>query len=140
MNFLDPRLPDRFWNKVIPEPNTGCWLWTASCNEKGYGLFGWDRKTTKTHRITYLTLVGPVPAGLELDHKCRVRSCCNPAHLEPVTHQVNAQRGAVGRRFRERTSCSKGHEYTEQNTRIDNDGSRVCRECVRLYMRARRAA
>jgi hypothetical protein len=30
MNFGDPRLPDRFWVKVIPEPNSGCWLWFAA--------------------------------------------------------------------------------------------------------------
>jgi len=40
---------------------------------------------------------GPVPDGLELDHLCRVRSCCNPDHLEPVTHKENIRRGFLRR-------------------------------------------
>jgi hypothetical protein len=139
VNFLDPRLPDHFWSKCIPEPNSGCWLWLAGRNEKGYGQFKWDGRTQRAHRITYLVLVGPVSNGLELDHKCRIRECCNPAHLEAVTHQINCKRGNNGVRFRERTACGKGHEYTEKNTRIDTDGSRVCVECMKLYMRAHRA-
>ena len=28
--FLDPRLPQRFWDKVQPCPMTGCWLWVGA--------------------------------------------------------------------------------------------------------------
>jgi hypothetical protein len=45
------------------------------------------------HRVVYVLLVGEIPEGLILDHKCRVRWCCNPEHLEPVTVQVNTIRG-----------------------------------------------
>jgi hypothetical protein len=31
---------------------------------------------------------------MHLDHLCRVRSCVNPAHLEPVTNAENCRRGA----------------------------------------------
>jgi hypothetical protein len=42
----------------------------------------------------YEQLVGPVPEGFELDHKCRNRNCVNVyEHLEVVTHQVNILRG-----------------------------------------------
>jgi hypothetical protein len=30
-------LAERFEQKYIPEPNSGCWLWTASINYLGYG-------------------------------------------------------------------------------------------------------
>jgi hypothetical protein len=48
------------------------------------------------HRDVYEQLVGPIPEGLVLDHLCRNRSCCNPAHLEPVTTAENVRRGLNG--------------------------------------------
>jgi hypothetical protein len=57
-----PRLPRRFWTKITPEPNTGCWLWMGSLNRGGYGRFGIgsrtddSRRTTSTHRLAYETL------------------------------------------------------------------------------------
>lgn len=41
------------------------------------------------HRFYYVRHYGPVPEGKELHHLCRVRSCCNPEHLKPVTHVEN---------------------------------------------------
>ena len=38
MDYGDPRLPDRFWAKVYPEPNTGCWLWSGATTGNGYGI------------------------------------------------------------------------------------------------------
>lgn len=137
MNWGDPRLPDRFWNKVQPEPNSGCWLWTASTTG-GYGMFGLSKGTIRrAHIIAYITLVGDVPAGLQLDHLCRTRECCNPLHLEPVTQRENLIRGNgfAGRAARV-THCPKGHPYDEKNTRWYKNQhgyeSRGCRECNRL--------
>lgn len=48
------------------------------------------------HRVAYELWVGPIPEGMELDHRCKVRACINPAHLEPVTHAENMRR--LGRR------------------------------------------
>jgi len=41
-------------------------------------------------------------------------------------------------KMRERTHCSKGHEYTPENTRITKEGWRNCRTCHRLKMRNRK--
>jgi hypothetical protein len=49
------------------------------------------------HDFFYRLLVGPVPAGLELDHLCRVKLCVNPIHLEPVTHLENMRRASSAR-------------------------------------------
>ncbi|WP_414654556.1 HNH endonuclease signature motif containing protein [Intrasporangium sp.] len=78
--------------------------------------------------------MGPIPEGLVLDHLCRNRACCNPAHLEPVTIRENILRGEPANR----THCPHGHAYTPENTRIDNN-MRSCRTCIRERARRRRA-
>lgn len=137
--FGDPALPDRFWSKVAQAEN-GCWEWVASVTSTGYGQFRFDGRVRKTHRLAYLALVGPVPEGLVLDHLCRNRGCCNPAHLEVVTQRENLLRGegfnAVNAA---KTHCIRGHEFTAVNTYWYDD-RRHCRACININSRARRAA
>jgi len=137
-DFGDARLLERFWDKVIPEPNSGCWLWTGSISVNGYGRIGGRidgvRKDRPAHRLSYQSLIGPIGDGLVLDHLCRVRCCVNPAHLEAVTQQENVIRGDGPRLARERwsaqTHCKQGHEFTPQNTHRNKRG-RSCRACDR---------
>jgi len=130
----DARLPPRFWDKIQVDGETGCWLWTASKNW-GYGVFSWDGRSRRAHRVAYAELVGPIPDGLELDHVrargCRHLNCCNPRHLEPVTHAVNARRGDGAKRWRDKTHCPKGHPYDRANTIVRARGHRGCRSCDR---------
>lgn|SRR3990167_9103754 len=111
-----------FENKFITEPNTGCWLWTGACRRDGYAVY----KQTLGHIATYNAVKGPVLDGLEIDHKCRVRSCVNPDHLEAVTHLENVRRGAKG----PKTHCKYGHVLDANNTTIDSFG-RHCKTCAR---------
>lgn len=137
------KLPSRFFEKVEKTPT--CWLWSGA-RSKGYGVFGIPktRRNARAHRLSYLFHVGPIPIGLELDHLCRVPACVNPAHLEPVTHQINTARGvagqATGRQMRSRTHCPSGHPYDKKNTRIRPNGSRVCMACHVVAKRRRRDA
>ncbi len=97
------------------------------------------------HKVAYEELVGTVPEGAELDHLCRVRACCNPAHLEPVTHRENVERGgSLTNDNAAKTACSRGHAFTPENTAIQTypDGRfmrRRCRACSN-GPRRRRAA
>jgi hypothetical protein len=74
-----------------------CWLSTYAINRHtGYTGIRLDapaRKIEMTHRAAYELFVGPIPDGLHIDHLCRVRHCCNPEHLEPVTMLENFKRG-----------------------------------------------
>ena len=142
MNFLDSRLPNRFWSKCVPEPNSGCWLWIASTNRLGYGHFNpcsEDKgRSWLAYRFAYEALIGVVPSGLVLDHLCRLPCCVNPLHLEPVTVRENCRRGIKGVLT---THCPKGHPYSDANTyhTIYSNGwqSRRCKICVRTAARAK---
>lgn len=101
----------------------------------GYGNYKWgDRRLA--HRVAYKTLIGP--AALGLDHLCRVRSCVNPEHLEPVTALVNVRRGQLAEVQRARqlakTHCPQGHEYDAENTiyakKANGTMQRRCRTCL----------
>ncbi len=98
------RLRVRFFAKVSPPDANGCHLWTGALNSAGYGSIGVGSRGHSTaivraaHRIGYLLAHGSCPAGMVLDHLCRVTACVNPAHLEPVTVRENVVRGYASRR------------------------------------------
>lgn len=122
---------DRFHSKFIPEPNSGCWLWTGQIMHRGYGTFAVkvndEWKKVFAHRFSYQTFVGNIPEGLQLDHKCRMRCCVNPDHLEPVTGSENLRRSPLMARWAHKTCCPKGHPYDG----LDSRKARICRRCVK---------
>lgn len=90
VRVLDPTGAQRLSERV--EKNGECMLWQGALNYAGYGHLRVGGRLTGVHRIAYELAVGPIPAGLEIDHLCAVRNCVNPAHLEPVTHEENLRR------------------------------------------------
>lgn len=132
---------ERILLKASPEPNTGCWLWTEGDNGRGYGRVHYKGRGHQAHRVFYELLLGPIPAGHELDHTCRVTFCVNPAHLDPVPHRINVRRGRTGtvnsNRQRSKTHCPRGHEYAGDNLIVRASGARGCRECNRERDRVR---
>jgi hypothetical protein len=123
--------------RTMPIPECGCWIWMGHVDAGGYGRVRRRRKSHVVHRLLYCLDRGDVPPGLDLDHKCRVRSCCNPDHLEPVTRRENVRRGvgtaAVNMR---KTHCAMGHELAGDN--LDPEslalGRRRCRTCRVAYL------
>jgi hypothetical protein len=115
----------------LDKATSECWLWTGARNRGGYGVVrGDDGRARILHRLVYELLVGPVPDGLDLDHLCRVRHCCNPTHLEPVTRQTNVDRGTYAAGVQRRESCSRNHPFTPENTKTTRRGTRTCRTCA----------
>lgn len=121
---------DRFMDKAMPEPTSGCWLWLSSAGKHGYGRFYWPplKRHTTAQRASYFLFKGGIPRGLEVDHICKNPSCVNPDHLRAVTKAVNlaGRRNANG----EKTHCKRGHPLAGGNLRVERYGGRRCRACV----------
>ena len=153
---LEPQLTplESLMSKVIILPS-GCWQWTGSLNNKGYGRVSVNGRRRLAHRVSYEIHNGSIPETLEIDHichdpkicllgdKCPHRGCVNPNHLILSTHARNcsAERatglGAVAANAasRARTHCKRGHEFTADNTRIKGT-ARNCKECSRISEKA----
>lgn len=126
-----PTLTERIAAKVRVD-DSGCWVWTAALDRDGYGRVWTGERRTFAHRASYEAHVGSIPDGLQLDHLCRNRACCNPEHLEPVTAQVNQHRSeSVSGQNARKVECDHGHALDNLNTYITPGGRRNCRTCRR---------
>jgi len=132
------KLPLRLQDKIFIEPNSGCWLWMGGWTSNGYGMFR-DlelKHNVSIHRFVFEFFGGIIPKGLQLDHGCRTRCCCNPLHLEAVTGRINVLRGnTVPGRNIKKTHCIHGHPFDEENTYNRPDGGRYCKACRRVLVR-----
>lgn len=132
-NALGQFVSKDFDSRYMTEPNTGCWIWLGHITPKGYGLIKIKRQDRLVHRFVYERFKGPIPAGLQIDHLCRMRCCVNPDHLECVTSRVNTLRGfnppAMNAR---KTHCKNGHPLVGENVIVrPRDASRECRLCTK---------
>lgn len=135
-----------FHGKYIPEPNSGCWLWTAGVGIGGYGRLWCGAGLTRyAHRFSYELAFGPVPSGMFVCHRCDTPACVNPDHLFLGTHRDNMrdmqQKGRVQNAWTRGTlrrpeRCPEGHEFTPENTYVRRNGARKCKACSREYRKA----
>ena len=129
-----------FWSKV--DTSGECWRWTAQISTRGYGRFTEHRRSVSAHRWVYRQVCGPIPSGLQIDHRCNTRACVRPAHLQLLTPRDNTLRGtSFSAKNARATHCVNGHEFTADNTytykRHDHNGrpERRCRICHRRRRR-----
>ena len=127
----------RLLRKVAED--SGCWVWEGATAD-GYGRINVAGRLNLTHRVSYELFVGPVPAGLTLDHLCRRRDCLRTAHLEPVDSRTNTLRGGgVTAINAAKAHCNRGHAFDADNTRI-RGAHRYCLACIHMHNAARRSA
>lgn len=122
----------------------GCWHWAGARWANGYGKTSIEIHGTRlAHRAFYVEHVGSIVDGLDIDHQCHNRDsdcqrgvtcehrrCVNPAHLEPVSRQVNLTRAIVSQ-----TVCSRGHDLS-----IEGAIKLGTAECVQCWRRRYREA
>lgn len=87
----------------MPSP---CHLWQGPTSGTGrgggYGRMSLNSQTVATHLVVYTHYFGYIPGKKQIDHKCNNRLCCNPAHLEMVSHLRNQRLRA--KRAKEQTN------------------------------------
>jgi len=127
---------ERFWAKVDKTPGIGpkgdCWGWRGRPDAGGYAQLRTNGVLEYAHRVSWELAGFELTADLELDHKCRNRTCTNPDHLEQVTPKVNILRGeGTSAKNAVKVVCIAGHPFDEANTYITPNGTRQCRICKR---------
>lgn len=79
------------WRGVVVKPNPQSGYIQLPRTENGKRIW------PQAHRVRYEAAHGPVDPELVIDHLCRNRACCNPAHMEAVTRAENLRRGVVAK-------------------------------------------
>jgi hypothetical protein len=123
----DLTAPERFWKKV--HKTEGCWQWTGSKKEDGYGFFVYQGRTTRAHRVALILSGVDVPdydggsaTGLVVDHICKNVSCVRPDHLRLVPQADNctthARDTSPFKRNRAAEKCVNGHPFEGANLAV----------------------
>jgi hypothetical protein len=125
-------LPVSFSSKIKINADTNCYIWI------GYKMYEYGEYNHKrAHRFSWEQHNGVIPNGLFVDHICKNKLCVNIKHLRLVVPAINntENSNSFSARFKIRTHCKNGHEYTGNNYYIDTRGGngRICRICQRMY-------
>jgi len=109
-----------------------CWPWTGATMGDGYGTVWNGDKHVRAHRVAWAALVGPIPDGLFVLHRCDNRPCCNPRHLFLGTSADNA-----------RDMAAKGRQALQTNPELargERNGRCVLTDADVADIRRRNAA
>jgi hypothetical protein len=148
LDQLKPFLTPYVFVRIEVDSVSGCWIYTGARSKSGYSSIWYGGKVWPGHKLSYTLLVGPVPDGYELDHKCHDpqacsyrdsrcihRACINPGDVQPLTHGENQRRGGKSYDLRQLDVCINGHPYTPRNTYIAKNGTRACNTCRAIATR-----
>lgn len=115
--------PERLARGDAIKDERGCLIWQRALTSKGYGAVYIDGKVRLAHRAAWRDAHGDwPPVGLVVDHRCAVKACVNPEHLEAVPNHVNLRR-----------AIPRGDEQTEARRRMWRAANQRRRQYGPLY-------
>lgn len=118
------------FNSLVIKLDSGCWILSNKPTNFGYATFGYKNKEYTAHVFSYENYIGEIPIKHDLHHKCLIRRCVNPYHLEPLIrrdHFLAHPNSNVAININ-KTHCLKGHEFTVENT-YKYGNKRMCVIC-----------
>jgi hypothetical protein len=113
-------LPEQIYCKI--KKRGDCWVWTGNPDHEGYATVVIKGRRRKLHRVVYALLKGDIPPGMHLHHKCRVKVCVRPSHLQLVTRR---EHGLIHAADNRKIRCPSDHLYD----RVDYRGAQYCSIC-----------
>lgn len=127
-------LRQRFDAKWMPEPFSGCHLWTASVEALGYGRINVNGKACKASRVSWELNRGPIPDGLCVLHRCDTPLCCNPNHLFLGDKSDNVQDAISKGRWPSKTGENNVRaKITAQVVRVIRASAKSAAELARQF-------
>ena len=115
-------LLERFLERAIPVPESGCWLWLGQVDRGGYGRLHYPptKRMESAHRIAMALFRGRLPPRSMLAcHKCDTPSCVNPDHIFLGDQSANMADCKEKRRTRKRIGiCNRGHSFSGRSCAI----------------------
>jgi hypothetical protein len=125
---------ENFWRKIDKRGPNECWPWKYMISGDGYGRLTFKKKDLIAHRVAYTITKGVIPDGMQINHICCSRSCCNPNHLEVVTCKENLQYASKLGRM---ATGERHGSYTrpESVTRGDKHWTRSNPESIQNYLK-----
>jgi len=90
---IHERVEVRDMGFVLNNQPSPCHIWigpdSGTGRGGGYGRMSLNSQTVAVHLVVFTHFYGYIPGKKQVDHKCNNRLCCNPAHLELVSHLRN---------------------------------------------------